>query len=268
MLGQVTITYQGQPFEGTANLEFRLFADLEGGSQIGLGQTFVNHPIDGGLFQVELTTAPRPSVPASVSSKSGSTARRWRRGSSALNSPEGNRLRVNGPPRVDTLGTARGDPLCRNAYNQITACSSSSRYKRDIEDLSIPPGLIERLRPVRHHWIDDGQPDIGFVAEEIAELVPELATRNEQGQIEGIKYDRLTALLVQAVQQDRIQQRRTETLLADLQADNQQLRTQVSALEEQVEPTAQLMLGNAELEARLAVLESMLFDGRRVVAQP
>ncbi len=52
---QGQLQQQGQPFTGTANLEFRLFDSLESGTQLGLGQTFANHPVDAGLFQVELT---------------------------------------------------------------------------------------------------------------------------------------------------------------------------------------------------------------------
>ncbi len=55
-----TITYQGQlqqagePFTGTANLEFRLFNELSGGSQVGTTQTRDDWPVADGLFQVEL----------------------------------------------------------------------------------------------------------------------------------------------------------------------------------------------------------------------
>lgn len=55
-----TITYQGQlrqsaaPFTGTADLQFRLFNQAIGGSQIGATQTRNDWPIEDGLFQVEL----------------------------------------------------------------------------------------------------------------------------------------------------------------------------------------------------------------------
>ena len=55
-----TITYQGQlqqtgePFTGTANLEFRLFNQLSGGSQVGTAQIRDDWPVADGLFQVEL----------------------------------------------------------------------------------------------------------------------------------------------------------------------------------------------------------------------
>ena len=55
-----TLTYQGQlrengqPFTGTANLEFRLFDQLIGGSEVAAPQTRLNWPVEDGLFQVGL----------------------------------------------------------------------------------------------------------------------------------------------------------------------------------------------------------------------
>mgnify|MGYP005843481707 CR=1 FL=1 len=55
-----TITYQGQlrqtgePFTGTANLEFRLFDQLAAGIDVAPPQTRLNWPVEDGLFQVEL----------------------------------------------------------------------------------------------------------------------------------------------------------------------------------------------------------------------
>jgi trimeric autotransporter adhesin len=55
-----TVTYQGQlrldgePFTGTANLDFRLFDQLVDGSEVGGPQTRPNWPVEDGLFQVEL----------------------------------------------------------------------------------------------------------------------------------------------------------------------------------------------------------------------
>ncbi|MEN1728792.1 MAG: hypothetical protein AAGJ52_10185, partial [Pseudomonadota bacterium] len=54
------LTYQGelresgQPFTGTANLQFLLFDQPSGGSQIGSVQNRPNWPVNGGQFQVEL----------------------------------------------------------------------------------------------------------------------------------------------------------------------------------------------------------------------
>lgn len=122
-------------------------------------------------------------------------------GASGINDPLGNRLRVNGTLRVDTLGAAGSTTLCRNTSNQIATCSSSARYKDAIEDLQ--PGLdaVLRLRPVAYRWRDGGQADLGFVAEEVAAIDQRLIVRNAQGEIEGVKYERLSALLANAVQE-------------------------------------------------------------------
>ena len=51
---QSYLEQQGQPFSGTATLEFRLFTAASGGTQIGATKTRSNWPIEDGLFQVEL----------------------------------------------------------------------------------------------------------------------------------------------------------------------------------------------------------------------
>jgi hypothetical protein len=170
-------------------------------------------------------------------------------GSNAVNDPAGNRLRVQGTVRIDSLGTAGSTALCWNNLNQISTCSSSERYKRDIDDLDIDSALLDALRPVRYHWIDSGEADIGFVAEEIAALAPELVTRNAEGEVEGIKYDRITALLVSFLQEEREERAR--------------LGEEVAALKVQLDGLAELAEQNHVLEGRLAALESLLLEGRR-----
>ncbi|MBL8243861.1 MAG: tail fiber domain-containing protein [Rhodanobacteraceae bacterium] len=149
------------------------------------------------------------------------------------NDPAGSDLRVNGTVRVDgtlrvdTLGTfSAGSPtLCRNIGNQIALCSSSRRYKDDIADL--PPSLdaVLALRPVSYQWKVTGVPDIGFVAEEVAELDERLITRNDNGEIEGVKYERLSALLASAVQEMAAREQLQAREIDDLRKDLAELRT-------------------------------------------
>lgn len=65
--------------------------------------------------------------------------------------------------------------------------------------------LIKRLRPIRFSWKQDGMRDVGFVAEEVAAVEPLLVTYNDKGQIEGVKYDLITAALVNAIKQQQQQ---------------------------------------------------------------
>jgi len=143
-------------------------------------------------------------------------------GNSGNNNPLGNRLRVDGTLRVDSLGSAGGFDVCLNNSSQLSFCSSSARYKKDIEDLDHELNAVMALRPVRYSWIADGSEDIGLVAEEVAKVMPALATYSDDGQIEGVKYDRLAAVLVGVVQR---QQQETELLREQLMRLETRLQT-------------------------------------------
>lgn len=154
-------------------------------------------------------------------------------GGAAINSndPAGNALRVNGRLRVDTLGTAGSTALCRNASNQIASCSSSARYKRDIEDLPLGLEAAARLRAVAYVWQDSGEADVGFVAEEVAAIDERLVTRNGKGQVEGVKYERLTTLLATALQELLAREQVDAAAIDQLSADNAALRARLDAIE-------------------------------------
>jgi endosialidase-like protein len=106
-------------------------------------------------------------------------------------------------------------PLCRNASNQISTCPSSIRYKTNLNSFSSGMDLVRRMRPVSFNWKEGGMRDVGLVAEEVAEVEPLLVTHNDDGEIEGVKYDRITVVLVNAIKE---QQQEIETLKARLQA--------------------------------------------------
>jgi hypothetical protein len=109
------------------------------------------------------------------------------------------------------LGSAGLNQLCSNASNQVALCSSSLRYKDNVGTLTLGLETIAKLRPVTFDWKDTGTPDLGFVAEEVDQVTPLLTTLNADGQIEGVKYDRISALLVKGMQEQQEQ-------ITDLQA--------------------------------------------------
>lgn len=112
-----------------------------------------------------------------------------------------NGLRVAGITRLGALGSAGSFTLCRNNSNEISTCSSSARYKHDIEHLDAGMDELLALRPVAYRWNEGDLADIGFVAEEVAAVDERLVTRNLAGEIEGVRYDRISAILVHAMQQ-------------------------------------------------------------------
>jgi hypothetical protein len=102
--------------------------------------------------------------------------------------------------------------VCRN-NTRLAVCSSSLRYKTAVEPFAGGLDLVRRLRPISFTWKSDGTRDLGFGAEDVATVEPLLVTRNELGQVEGVKYDRLNVVLVNAIKE---QQARIERLEAQL----------------------------------------------------
>lgn len=115
------------------------------------------------------------------------------------------RLHVRGVIRVETLGAAGSTGLCRNANNQISACSSSLRYKTSILPFNSGLNLVNRLQPITFSWKDGGTRDLGFGAEDVAAVEPLLVTYNEKGEVEGVKYDRIAVVLLNAVKEQQAQ---------------------------------------------------------------
>lgn len=112
---------------------------------------------------------------------------------------------IAGTLSVATLGAAGATDVCRNASNELSTCSSSMRYKSRVAEFTAGLEIVKRLRPISFDWIAGKVRDIGFGAEQVASVEPLLATYNDRGEIEGVKYKQLTTVLVNAVNEQQTQ---------------------------------------------------------------
>jgi len=119
------------------------------------------------------------------------------------------------------LAGGGGTQLCLNASSQISNCSSSLRYKTSVAPYSGGLNLLSRLRPISFDWKEGGARDIGLAAEEVAQVEPLLTFRNDRGEIEGVKYNQLAAVFINAIQeqQGQIQQQREQVASQQRQID-------------------------------------------------
>jgi trimeric autotransporter adhesin len=131
----------------------------------------------------------------------------------------GDLVLVPGLLQANNLGTAGATTLCRNASNQIATCSSSLRYKSNVRNFSPGLDLIRKLRPVSFNWKDGGMLDIGLVAEEVNAAEPLLTTTNSKGEVEGVKYDRVGVVLINAVNEQQSEIDRQGDELIKLRAE-------------------------------------------------
>jgi hypothetical protein len=64
---------------------------------------------------------------------------------------------------------------------------------------------VMQLRPVEFDWKSNQKHDIGFVAESVNEIYPNLISTNESGEIEGMNYSKLVSALVKGMQEQQEQ---------------------------------------------------------------
>lgn len=104
------------------------------------------------------------------------------------------------------LNTGGDTAVCwESTFKSIARCSSSLRYKKDVAPFAGGLALVRQLRPITFKWKSTNAADLGFGAEDVAKIEPLLVSNNEKGEIEGVKYDRISAALVNAVKEQQAQ---------------------------------------------------------------
>ncbi|HEY0460641.1 MAG TPA: tail fiber domain-containing protein [Pyrinomonadaceae bacterium] len=169
--------------------------------------------------------------------------------------PNVDQLYVNGVVSMN-LGTFGTQAVCRNtAVGVLTLCSSSIRYKQNVKDYKPGLELIRRLRPVSFNWKVTNEADFGLVAEEVAEVEPLMIIRNDKGEVEGVKYDRVGVVPVNAVgeQHDRIeaQQKQIEEQKTQIEVQQKQTDSQAELIRQQQE---KLDKQQSEIEALKSIV--------------
>ena len=96
-------------------------------------------------------------------------------------------------------------PVVIDSSGQLGTISSSIRFKEDVHDMADVSSRLLQLRPVTFRYTQayrDGAKPIqfGLIAEEVAEVFPELAVRGADGQVETVHYETLNVLLLNELQ--------------------------------------------------------------------
>jgi hypothetical protein len=124
------------------------------------------------------------------------------------------------------VGLGTGSPTVRlqvtgDIIANSIAGSSDIRFKKDISPIENPLTKVMQLRGVNFNWNTSDFPQrmfsekrtMGFIAQEVEKVVPEIVqTENTSEGYKSVQYDKVVALLVEAVkaQQKQIQQLKRE----------------------------------------------------------
>ncbi|MDO8517906.1 MAG: tail fiber domain-containing protein [bacterium] len=133
----------------------------------------------------------------------------------------------NGPIGATGDISTNTDIHARNVYANNFIPNSDERLKKDIAPLAENLNKVLQLRPVSYLWKDTASgkgTQIGFIAQEVQKVVPEVVFTNPHTGLEGLDYAHMTPLLVGSVQE-------LNQKIDAQQKEIDELRAQVAALQ-------------------------------------
>jgi hypothetical protein len=144
---------------------------------------------------------------------------------------------------------ASGVPVVIDLNNQLGTIVSSRRFKNEIKPMDKASEAILALKPVTFHYKSDttGTPQFGLIAEEVAEVNPDLVVRNKNGEIWSVRYEQINAMLLNEFLKEhwtvQEQQREIDSLKAELK-EQRDLIQKVSDRVEISEPAQRAVADN------------------------
>ena len=135
---------------------------------------------------------------------------------------------------ISGVNVTGGAQVVVNSSGQLGVVSSSRRYKEDIRSMGNTSDRLLALRPVTFRY---KQPDekgqkpeqYGLIAEEVAQVMPELVVYNQKGQPETVAYQTLAPLLVNELQREH---KRADQQASELRAARHQLASMQNEINE------------------------------------
>jgi hypothetical protein len=191
-----------------------------------------------------------PGNPLMVISNTGNV------GLGGVSSPT-SKLQVNGQARfstvnIDSYVSGQNLSLCTTNtggnQNIVGLCSSSLRYKTNVQSFRRGLDILTRLQPISFDWKAAGTHDVGLAAEDVAKVEPLLTFRNDKGEIEGVKYNQLSAVFINAFKEQQ----------AQIGAQQEQLKRQEEQIQRQEEQARQQRAAFAAQQQQLNALKALV----------
>lgn len=131
-----------------------------------------------------------------------------------------------------------------NAAGRFMRNTSSIRYKENVRPadihankvLAIIPRIYDR-KPIQMEdgsWEEGCKDEFGLIAEEVAEHLPEIVVRNEDGEIDTVRYDLLAVAQQAVIQQHEWRIGRLTDLAGSLLEEIESLRADVESLRDEI----------------------------------
>jgi uncharacterized coiled-coil protein SlyX len=141
--------------------------------------------------------------------------------------------------------SANGVQIFINSDNKLGTVTSSKRFKEEIKRMDKASEALLALKPVTFRYkkeIDPaGRSQFGLVAEEVAEVNPDLVVRDKEGKTYSVRYDQVNAMLLneflkehQRVEQLKSKAAEQEATVAELKSTVAQQQKSFARQEERI----------------------------------
>jgi hypothetical protein len=154
--------------------------------------------------------------------------------------------------------SASGIPVLINSSNKLGTTTSSKRFKEDIKPMDKASEALLALKPVTFRYKKEIDPaaksQFGLVAEEVAEVNPDLVVRDGNGEIYTVRYDAVNAMLLSEFLKEHRTVRELKSNAAKQEATIAQQQKQIEGL------TAGLQKVSAQLELSESAPQTVLND--------
>jgi len=131
--------------------------------------------------------------------------------------------------RGATVGNGDGITVIVDSDGQLGTSNSSRRFKKDIEPMNQTSEAILALKPVTFYYKNqdtkkaENTPQFGLIAEDVAEVNPDLVVRDADGKPFTVRYDAVNAMLLNEFLKEHknIEEQQTNIAQLNLKVANQ-----------------------------------------------
>ena len=144
---------------------------------------------------------------------------------------------------------------------QLGTVSSSRRFKKEIKSMDTASEVILALKPVTFHYKSDqtNRSEFGLIAEEVAQVNPDLVVHDENGEIYTVRYEAVNAMLLNEFLKEHRKNEEQQATIARLDSSDAKQEATIANQQEQIEAlTAGLQKVSAQLEANRPAPQTVL----------
>jgi len=103
-------------------------------------------------------------------------------------------------PTVHTANITSSGTITASDFNSL----SDAKYKTDVHPINDALSIVSKLEGKHFIWKNTGKPSLGFIAQDVEEVLPQLINTQDNGS-KTINYSVLVAVLVEAIKQQQKQ---------------------------------------------------------------